>query len=121
MLVTLILSDVEGGFDKVDPDKLRDKKVVEPTYLPWIYNWTKNRRIRFRFNRKEGTEEFVTNMGLPQGSPLSPYLFGLFIKDIVQEDEEFLQNVFIISYVDDILICVKGKTEQEVEFNARAA
>ena len=119
--VTLVLSDVEGGFDKVNPDSLREKNTVDPRYMPWIYNWTRNRRIRFRFNGKTGKEEFITNMGLPQGSPLSPYLFGLFIKDIVEEDESFSQNVLIISYVDDILICVKGNTEEETEELTRAA
>lgn len=113
--VTLLLCDIEGGFDKIDPEKLHLKRPVDPAYMPWIKNWATNRRIRFRFNGKEGKEEFITNMGLPQGSPLSPYLFGLFIKDIVQEDVLFSQNVPIISYVDDILICIRGKTEKEVE------
>ena len=78
-----------------------------------------NRRIRFRFNQREGTKEYVTNLGLPQGSPLSPYLFGLYVKQIVHEKD--FPNVFIISYVDDILICIKGKTEEEVAEMTRAA
>ena len=115
-----ILADVEGGFDKVNPESFRNgTTMIDPRYNKWVYNWTQNRRIRIRHNGRAGRKVYVTNRGLPQGSPLSPYLFGAYVKEIVSED--FLQNVLIISYVDDLLICVKGKDQKEVEALTRAS
>ena len=118
MYTTCIMADIEGGFDKVLPETLGNTS-IDHRYLKWIRNWARNRKVRFRFNGREGAEEYVTNRGLPQGSPLSPYLFGAYVKEIVTEFH--IQNVFIISYVDDLLICIKGKDLQEVERLGRAA
>ncbi|KAK9886682.1 hypothetical protein WA026_017602 [Henosepilachna vigintioctopunctata] len=43
-----------------------------------------------------------TNKGLPQGSPLSPILFNLFVKDIAQKIES--RGIKIIKYADDTAI-----------------
>ena len=119
-----ISADIEGGFDKVDTEHFKNATTdIDPKYNDWIYNWTQNRRIRFRFNGKTNGKEYVLNRGVPQGSPLSPFLFGAYVKDIMEEDVDFIfyQNVFIISYVDDLLICIKGKDQKEVERIGRAA
>ena len=120
LTTSYILADVEGGFDKVNPEAFKNGTTrIDPKYNKWVYNWTQNRRIKFRFNGRNGRRTYITNRGLPQGSPLSPYLFGAYIREIVSED--FLQNVLIISYVDDLLICIKGTDQEEVEALTRAA
>lgn len=122
-VASCILIDIDGGFDKVDPDILcgeDDTGVrLDRRYLRWIRHWAKNRKVRFRFNGKTGGKGYTVNRGVPQGSSLSLYLFGSYVRRIVEE-KGFSQNVFIISYVDDLLICIKGETEEEVEAIARA-
>ena len=71
--VILIVADVEGGFDKVNPNAFRRRETrVAERYTEWIYNWTQNRELQFQFNEKTDTHVYTINTGLPQGSPLSP-------------------------------------------------
>ena len=123
-MVTLLIADVEGGFDKVNPDAFANGQTgIDARYTGWIRNWSADRRITFRFNGKTGIKEYVTNRGIPQGSPLSPYLFGSYVRDIMYSSGalEDIDGFLLISYVDDLLICIKGDTEEEMERKTRAA
>ena len=56
-----------------------------------------------------------TNMGVPQGSPLSPVIFLIFMVPILEEMEakltqELQTNIEIPSYVDDILVCMLDRS-----------
>ena len=58
-----------------------------------------------------------TNVGVPQGSPLSPIVFLIFMAPILEEMEttiaqELNIDIEIPSYVDDILVCVLDKEGQ---------
>ena len=74
----IILADVEGGFDKVNPDRLGDTNLAQE-YIPWIQNWCRNRSIVTRIDGRTDTSTYILNQGIAQGSPLSPYLFGAYI------------------------------------------
>ena len=88
-LTMLIAADIEVGFDKVQTSKIKTGDIdVDPKYRKWIYNWTQNRRMVFRFNGKLDDQEYVVNSGIPQKSPLSPYLFGAYIKQIMYSNRE---------------------------------
>ena len=55
-----------------------------------------------------------TNVGVPQGSPLSPIIFHIFMVPILEEMEttitlELNIDIEIPSYVDDILVCILDK------------
>ena len=62
-------------------------------------------------------------MGVPQGSPLSPGVFLIFLAPILEEIESTMTQelqlvIEIPAYVDDILICVlakEGKVEMKKE------
>ena len=58
-----------------------------------------------------------TNLGVPQGSPLSPVIFLIFMAPILQEMEakliaELQTKIEIPSYVDDILVCILNKEKK---------
>ena len=55
-MVTLLVADVEGGFNKVNPEAfVKGETKVDQRYSGWIRDWSANRRISFRFNGKSGT------------------------------------------------------------------
>ena len=118
---SLISADIEGGFDKVDPRSLNNTD-LDPMYIPWIQNWAANRSLRFRHNNRLDPTVYTCNRGVPQGSPLSPFLFGAYVKKladprlIAQPDHSRL----VISYVDDVLICVSARDHPTLEALARS-
>ena len=49
--------------------------------IEWVQRWAGRRRLNFGFNGRISKSYYVSG-GIPQGSPLSPYLFAIYITDI---------------------------------------
>ena len=113
---SIIVADIEGGFDKVDPVALRESP-IDKNYIPWIVSWARNRTMRIRINGSTDDQTYTMNQGVPQGSPLSPYLFCAHIKKVmegrIKDDGDTTRMV--ISYVDDAAICVSGKDRRNLQ------
>ena len=74
----MLSMDVEGGFDNIDIDLLCDflaARECPANLIHWVRRWAGNCVVRFRFNGRISKPYFV-NCSIPQGSPLSPFLFG---------------------------------------------
>jgi len=74
----MLSMDVEGGFDNIDIDLLCDFLAAQEcpaNLIHWVRRWAGNRVVRFRFNGRISKPYFI-NCGIPQGSPLSPFLFA---------------------------------------------
>lgn len=101
---TLFL-DVKGAFDHVAKNKLLDimkNRNLPASLLSWVKAFLSDRRLRLSFDGK--TEEFETvDTGIPQGSPVSPILFLIYIRDLFQS-----KGGLYISYIDDISITVSS-------------
>ena len=119
--ITLVATDIEGGFDQVHPSKL-SLTDIDPQYIPWIQHWASDREIRFRHNNRLDLHTYFTNRGIPQGSPLSPFLFGAYIKNTVRPriSSDPHSSTLVISYVDDVLICVSATCPRKVQEITRA-
>ena len=117
---TLISADIEGGFDKVDPRTLGDTD-LDPRYVPWIRNWAANRTMRFLRNNRLDPKTYTANPGIPQGSPLSPFLFGAYVTKLTRHrllaNPDFTR--IIIPYVDDVIICLSASSTTALETLAK--
>ena len=111
-----IVADVEGGFDKVDPETLH-QSTLDKKYISWIKSWARNRTMRMRINGGTDDEIYTLTQGVPQGSPLSPYLFCAHIAKVMEDriTDEGSHTTMVISYVDDAAICVSARDKGKLE------
>ena len=106
----LVSMDVEGGFDKLDRGLLLDFLVARgarPDLTAWIARWCESRVLRVRLNGRI-SRDYHVQRGVPQGSPLSPFLFGAYVADVMTPRLRYGPSVrlIVISYVDDTVIAV---------------
>lgn len=107
--IAALFVDIKSAFDNVNIDILYDilsSMKIPDQFCIWIYNFLINRNTSI----KVGSQELVYNVckGLPQGDVLSPDLFNLYTRKIHSLNS---QNISIIQFADDIVICVKEKTK----------
>jgi Reverse transcriptase (RNA-dependent DNA polymerase) len=109
--------DVKGVFDYVVKERLlqRMNKLEIPQFL---INWTEffltDRQAQliidgFTCSLKD------TNSGVPQGSPVSPILFNIYLSGIFEKIEEQNSEIIALSFTDDIAFLALGKTVKDIQ------
>jgi len=114
MKVGIVTMDVEGGFDKVAIDFLSTvlyQRGCPENLKKWTMRWACRRSTRLRFHGKT-SKVYYLNKGVPQGSPLSPFLFGAYVADVFRPRIQTRMNFrrMVSSYVDDGGILVATPT-----------
>ncbi|KAH7563613.1 hypothetical protein BM1_00660 [Bipolaris maydis] len=96
-----VFLDVKGAFDHVSHNQFLDtlKRLGLPiSLITWAKTFLSNRSLRLAFDGQ--IEEFSEiNAGIPQGSPVSPIFFLIYIRDLFPQIDGFQ-----LSYIDDISI-----------------
>jgi retron-type reverse transcriptase len=99
---SLLQLDIKGAFDTVNHIRLLDT-LRQAGYPMWIVRWVRSfletRTARLRFDG-ETTQPFNLLAGVPQGSPLSPILFILYIASLYEAIR--VDGVLVVGFADDI-------------------
>ena len=59
--------------------------------------------------------EVVVNTSIPQGSPVSPILFLIYISGVFEEVEEKIPQITYLSFMDDLGFIIGSKVNDIVE------
>jgi retron-type reverse transcriptase len=105
--------DIKKTFPSVNKAQLLDicyKLKLSPVLINWIYSFLTNRKLQLAFDGKISNSVNM-NAGIPQGSPVSPILFLIYISQLFKNNSKL--HVRLISYIDDIAIIVSSRTIQE--------
>ena len=106
--------DIKGAFDYVSKSRLLGTLIklrLPYSVVSWTRSFLEDRQIRLTF---DGQIEELTKVdtGVPQGSPVSPILFLIYIRDLFSD----LKDVTPLSYIDDIGLITSSTSLQK---NAR--
>lgn len=107
----LLMLDIKGAFDTVSPSKLASRLRLQG-WPGWIRAWVKSfltdREVSVRYEGGS-TAPATPHGGIPQGSPISPILFLLYIEPLVKTPGAAKRY----GYADDIASLYIGQTPQE--------
>lgn len=113
-----VFIDLEKAFDRVQRELvwevLRSRKLPE-MYVGAIIDTYKDCTTQIKLYSCDTSEKFLINVGLHQGSALSPLLFTTFIDTITADIQDPLP--WTILYADDILLIQRTKEEAEFKLN----
>ena len=116
-IAATLLMDVKGAFDHVSKPHLlnRMKELqLDPCLIRWTESFLSDRRVSMVIDGEPMTEHRVTT-GVPQGSPVSPILFAIYLSGVFREVEEsVVEGVIGLSYADDVAWVVKGNSIRDL-------
>jgi ribonuclease HI len=101
LISSALFLDIKGAFDHVSKNRLVQTMIdlgLPRCLINWVLSFLQHRQLRLSFDNQ--TEPFTSiNAGIPQGSPVSPILFLIYIRDLFTST-----TITIYSYIDDIAL-----------------
>jgi hypothetical protein len=91
---------------------MRQAKMDE-NLVQWTGSFMSGYKVEITINGDLGLG-INTNTGLPQGSPVSPVLFLIYITDLATLVESTVPGMVALSFVDDVTWIVNGIDDAEV-------
>src|SRR6266446_1000561 len=118
----LLLFDIQGFFDNINRERLM-QIIADLGFAQEIVDCTSaflsDRTVRLKFNRHI-SDPFSSEVGTPQGSPISPVLSVLYTHALLRITQETKWTALSM-YIDDGAILACGETWDEVESSLKKA
>ena len=96
--------DVKGAFDHVSRAKLVQRMAdlgIDNDLIGWTQSFLTDRSVELVVDGFTNPRQKIES-GIPQGSPVSPILFLIYISGVFSVVEKQLLNVTCVSFVDDL-------------------
>lgn len=104
MLAGALFMDVKGAFDHVSKVELLRKMLdlgIDGDLIKWTKSFLSDRKVQLVIDGHENREREVET-GIPQGLPVSPILFLIYISQVFDVVAEACPLVTFLSFVDDL-------------------
>ena len=108
--VSTLFLDIKAGFDNVDAIRLRAILLQHkaPAYMvDWVSSFLSERSCTLFFLESPNTPATIS-VGTPQGSPISPLLFLIYLSPLDLK----IPKGLMISYVDDFSVTVASESHR---------
>jgi ribonuclease HI len=115
MLSGTLFMDVKGAFDHVDPARLVKRMGeigLDGDLIHWVASFLMDRQVQLVIDGHQGPKQPIDS-GLPQGSPVSPILFIIYVRGVFQAIETRVPGVKTLSFADDIGLLTRANSVDE--------
>ena len=112
-MVSLLSLDISKAFDRVSHERLLHnlcKRRISTEIVNWVRSFLGDRRTSIRIGDYTSAEEEV-QVGIPQGSPLSPILYLFYSAELVEGCQKACERASATAFVDDTNIVVYGDSD----------
>ena len=112
-----LFMDVKGAFDCVIKKQLLQRMIELkiPTFLTkWTDSFLTNRQAQLVIDGFTCKLQDIC-AGVPQGSPVSPILFNIYLSGIFDKIEQENPDITALSFADDIAFLAPGKTVKDIQ------
>jgi len=113
-IASLLQLDFSGAFDRVNKRRLLwtlHQKGLPTWLILWINNFMSDRTSRLLFDGG-ASAPLPIRAGVPQGSPLSPVLFLLYIATLYEELQK-ATGILVVGYADDTNLMSTARDARE--------
>ncbi|SPO28301.1 uncharacterized protein UTRI_04698 [Ustilago trichophora] len=116
--------DVGGAFNNIDHEQLLSEVEArgQPELARWLHIWLRERTFIVRFEHFTSRRYALGHRGVPQGSPLSPILWTLYLDTFFQDPTVHGMERILMQggYVDDLFVLAHGSTAEEAALQVQA-
>ena len=115
-LVGALFLDVKGAFDHVNPSRLVNRLIelgLDGDLIRWVQSFLTDRWVQLQIDNTQCPAHPI-NSGVPQGSPVSPILFIIYLSGVFDVIERSVAGIQSLSFADDIGLLASGHSVKEV-------
>ncbi|ODM18159.1 hypothetical protein SI65_06030 [Aspergillus cristatus] len=115
-LIGALFLDVKGAFDHVNPSRLIARLIefnLDGDLIRWVQSFLTDRWVQLQIDNTQCPAHPI-NSGVPQGSPVSPILFIIYLSGVFDAIERRVNGIQCLSFADDIGLLAPGYSVREV-------